>query len=437
MVNADDKSQEPNNDRNAANRDLIQTQNAEPRRPLTEEQTSAGNFSDQVRQARIDRRLMKTKLYSADTVNEELAQSAMANADRTGPKQEEQHGQLPGEMKDIVAAGDISNQVRQARINRQLKKTRLYSSDNAQNSTEGITSRTVPSAAFPNTINPNPAVPNSASPNSAFPIPAIPAIPSPTFPSEAVPNTALQHPKQEEHQAELSGFDNGVESESEPTKIQARPRQKARPESRGGQTSPADFQVEDQGTKNRNRRESPQDFQTDAPNKRGLVVSLMVLVLLVTAGAFVLNSQFHSKGNVNAHEQQAPPKASASSKPAGPRYYTGLQVSFDPDQVPMTVENMQEYNSTKISDNVCLLVASVLPNSPAGKAGLHLGERVAAIDGQNINGLTIQQAQAMLEGESNSTVKISVRYGLQAERTLALLRLVPVNPAPAGKGKKK
>lgn len=386
MVNADDT--ESNNDRNAANRDRIQAEKAE----------SADSYSVRLGQTRIDRRLKKTKLYSADSLKEELAQSASASADRTGDKQ------ASGEMKAIGSAENISNQVRQARTNRQLKKTLLYSTDIVPNSN--------PTAPVPNTPPPSTPVPNTLFPTTP---PPSTSVPNTLFPNTPPPTTSVP---------------NTVQSEIESAKLQARPRQQARMEQPAG-TRPVEFEREERGTSRReNRRESPQDFLPESPNKRNLVVPLVVSFLLLAVGTFVLTSSFHPKGNVHAgHKIRA-------SKPAGPLYYTGMQVSFNPDQEEMTVENMQEYNSTKVSDEVGLYVASVLPNSPAGKVNIQLGARLVTIDGESINGLTIQEVQGMLEGESKSSVTVCVRSGIQPPKTFTLLRLVPVDSTAVGKGAK-
>jgi carboxyl-terminal processing protease len=60
-------------------------------------------------------------------------------------------------------------------------------------------------------------------------------------------------------------------------------------------------------------------------------------------------------------------------------------------------------------DTSCqLVVISPLEGSPAQKAGLRAGDVIVAIDGSNVNGLTVDQARDRIRGDKGTEVRLSV-----------------------------
>ncbi len=65
---------------------------------------------------------------------------------------------------------------------------------------------------------------------------------------------------------------------------------------------------------------------------------------------------------------------------------------------------LAEYDSKQSA----ILVAMVMPDSPAEKAGVHAGDMIVAIGNTLLDSITYAEASAMLKGEAGTTVQISV-----------------------------
>jgi len=55
-----------------------------------------------------------------------------------------------------------------------------------------------------------------------------------------------------------------------------------------------------------------------------------------------------------------------------------------------------------------IVLAGILPGTPAEKAGLHVGDVITAVDGQSTNGWTADMAVNAIRGQANTQVKIEV-----------------------------
>ena len=70
-----------------------------------------------------------------------------------------------------------------------------------------------------------------------------------------------------------------------------------------------------------------------------------------------------------------------------------------------------------------VIFAQPYENSPADRAGIRIGDRIVAIDGQSAKGWTNAQVSDRLKGDPNTTVKVTVRHLLtDKEETLTLKR---------------
>jgi hypothetical protein len=174
------------------------------------------------------------------------------------------------------------------------------------------------------------------------------------------------------------------------------------------------------------------DYRSQNQGKTVPIVALAVSGLIFGVGAFVVVPRLCPPKNAAT----VPPhvkRVATLNQTTGPRFYTGLLVGFNEEQVPMTVADLKAYYTTQIADNVPLFVSSIFPGSPASKSDLRIGDRIVTVDGESLNGLTILEVNAMLEGKANSKVSICIRRGIQANKTFQLARVLPVNPAPSGK----
>lgn len=65
---------------------------------------------------------------------------------------------------------------------------------------------------------------------------------------------------------------------------------------------------------------------------------------------------------------------------------------------------LAEYDSAQGA----ILVAYVMPDSPAETVGIHAGDWLVAVNGVAVSGITYAEATAMLKGEAGSTVQVSI-----------------------------
>ena len=62
------------------------------------------------------------------------------------------------------------------------------------------------------------------------------------------------------------------------------------------------------------------------------------------------------------------------------------------------------------------VIVSVVPNSPAQRAGIKAGDQIVAVDGEDVEGLPPDQAAARVRGEEGSTVVVTVQRPSTGER---------------------
>lgn len=86
---------------------------------------------------------------------------------------------------------------------------------------------------------------------------------------------------------------------------------------------------------------------------------------------------------------------------------------FDPEAYAELMAEMDEtYSGVGIrvqwADEGYVTVVSPIPGSPADKAGMRPGDRVVAVDGQELSGLTLEEAVTRIKGPTGSEVTLTV-----------------------------
>lgn len=81
-----------------------------------------------------------------------------------------------------------------------------------------------------------------------------------------------------------------------------------------------------------------------------------------------------------------------------------------------------------LGDGCALIVVEPTPGAPAEKAGLRADDRIVAVDGVTVDGLTADQALAKVRGPKGTTVTLSVIRAASAPFDLPIVRAVIVQP---------
>ncbi|MEK6269454.1 MAG: S41 family peptidase [Planctomycetales bacterium] len=74
------------------------------------------------------------------------------------------------------------------------------------------------------------------------------------------------------------------------------------------------------------------------------------------------------------------------------------------------------------ADNNTLLIVSVIPGSPAAKAGIQGGDRILAVNGTSTHNLSTDSAAGLLQGPKNSRLELSISSSQQQTRNVSLVR---------------
>jgi carboxyl-terminal processing protease len=75
-----------------------------------------------------------------------------------------------------------------------------------------------------------------------------------------------------------------------------------------------------------------------------------------------------------------------------------------------------------------LAVESTIPGSPAEKAGLRVGDVIAAIDGTSVNGMTVDQATSKIRGPKDAPLTLGIIRGGASPVTVAMVRANILQP---------
>ena len=83
---------------------------------------------------------------------------------------------------------------------------------------------------------------------------------------------------------------------------------------------------------------------------------------------------------------------------------------------------------TTIAPDCRLVVVAPITGSPADKAGLQPGDVIARIDGQTLDGLTVDEARSRIRGPKDTTVRLTIQRGTGAPLEIPIVRAVIVTP---------
>jgi carboxyl-terminal processing protease len=111
----------------------------------------------------------------------------------------------------------------------------------------------------------------------------------------------------------------------------------------------------------------------------------------------------------------------------------GMLASLDPHSSYMNPKNYKdmqvqtrgEFGGLGIEvtmESGVIKVVSPIDDTPAAKAGLQPGDLIFALDGEPVQGLTLQEAVDKMRGKIGSSIKISVRRGTKDPFDLSLTR---------------
>ncbi len=106
-----------------------------------------------------------------------------------------------------------------------------------------------------------------------------------------------------------------------------------------------------------------------------------------------------------SYYQSASDYASTLLNVAGQAEGIGVQVQLQP------VDPNSGLSCSKIGNGCELAVVKPIPGSPAATAGILAGDVIASVGGTSLDGLTIDQATALIKGPQNTTVTIGLLRG--------------------------
>src|SRR6202166_3542374 len=90
-----------------------------------------------------------------------------------------------------------------------------------------------------------------------------------------------------------------------------------------------------------------------------------------------------------------------------PKSYDDMQVQTRGEFGGLGIEVTQEDGVIK--------VVTPIDDTPAAKAGILSGDLISAIDGESVDGMTLNQAVDKMRGEVNTSVKLTILRGDKKE----------------------
>jgi len=111
-------------------------------------------------------------------------------------------------------------------------------------------------------------------------------------------------------------------------------------------------------------------------------------------------------------------------------------VFYDPEEAETFLSDMQgNYEGIGVMMSIrdeYITIVKVFPNSPAQRAGLDVGDRIVAVEGQSVSGMALDAVAAKIKGEAGTIVKLGIIKNGESEVTFvdverASVKYNPVN----------
>jgi len=111
----------------------------------------------------------------------------------------------------------------------------------------------------------------------------------------------------------------------------------------------------------------------------------------------------------------------------------GMLNALDPHSSYLSEDDLKEFNETShgrfgglgiqiTADRGVIRVISPIDDTPADRAGLKAGDLITHIDGEQVGGMTLNQAVSKMKGRPGTRVRITVVQGGREPRTITLTR---------------
>ncbi len=110
------------------------------------------------------------------------------------------------------------------------------------------------------------------------------------------------------------------------------------------------------------------------------------------------------------------------------RSLEGLSGRFEGIGATMGAKKSDETDCAPLSSDCRLTVLGLVDGAPAQRAGLRVGDRIAAIDGTALAGISVDDATKRIRGAKGTTVRLTVIRGGAAAFDLPIVRDVVAEP---------
>ena len=113
----------------------------------------------------------------------------------------------------------------------------------------------------------------------------------------------------------------------------------------------------------------------------------------------------------------------------------GMLASLDPHSSYLNAEEMRDFSDRSrgsfgglgiqiTADRGAIRVISPIDDTPAERAGIRAGDLITHIDGEQVSGLTLNQAVRRMKGKPGTRVRLTISQEGRAPRTITLTRAV-------------
>ncbi|MBX9687792.1 MAG: PDZ domain-containing protein [Candidatus Obscuribacterales bacterium] len=180
------------------------------------------------------------------------------------------------------------------------------------------------------------------------------------------------------------------------------------------------------------------DFQKQGKNTKAFEDAMRKIEQDINEGKhpYVIEPQIQELGeNIGLLKRVLPASASASAPP--PASSIVLKITRNPSaevfssmgfaagfssQPPAVIADIDPYITAKFSDSSPLAVTEVLSGSVAEQAGLRPGQRILAINGEDVEGMRLAQIRSRLQGESIGRLSVAIQTARGTMKNIALVK---------------